>query len=96
MHILLLLLITLSRSTFRANFDDGADFGQHTATQILVKFSPSHSGAGFGQNFDSHTATQMHPPKFCEENLGPQNLFETVTVEQGFMIEKDFLNQKYY
>ena len=31
--------LTLSRSTFRANLDDGADFGQDTAAQILAELS---------------------------------------------------------
>ena len=83
--------VTLSRSTFRANF------GHHTAAQISAstrrrrfrpKFRPSHGGAEFRP---AHGDTDAAPKISREKNLraeGPQIFFETVTVEQGFMTEK--------
>ena len=73
------------------------NFGQYTAAQISAstqrrRFSLSHGGADFRQNFGQHTMAQILARKILrEKNLraeGPQIFFETVTIEQGFVIKK--------
>ena len=70
------------------------------------RFSLSHGGADFRQNFGQHTATQIQPQNLCEKKkiAGRRPaifFFETVSVEQGFMTEKvcfmteKVFNQKY-
>ena len=61
--------------------------------RFFPKFRPAHGGADFRQNFGQHTTAQVSPkirPAHGGADFAPNLFFETVTIEQGFMTEKDF------